>query len=339
MTITLLKGSDPVLLEEAAVAAVRSAVGDADRGEVLDEFRGDDYELGEVCLAATTVSMFGDRVVVARNLARFGAKEIAPLVELLADLPADVKLVLAWEKPTSPKIRANPLPKKLSDAVRAAGGDVVDTAPPAQVKQRRGWFAEQFEAAAVSLDPAAKALIEDSLGEEVGRLPGLLEVIAAANPGGGVLGPEEVLPLLGDSGGVPPWELTDAIDRGDTAKAVELVRRMMGAGDRHPLAVMATLQKHFDRMLRLDGSGAHDASTAAELLGMKGSTFPAEKALTQCGRLGHAKLARSIKLLAQADLDLRGATATPADAVMELLVARLAALAASAATSRRRGRR
>ncbi|MCZ7629056.1 MAG: hypothetical protein M5U19_08325 [Microthrixaceae bacterium] len=176
------------------------------------------------------------------------------------------------------------------------------------------------------------------MGEEVGRLPALLELIAAANPGKDRVGPEEVLPLLGDSGGVPPWDLTDAIDRGETAKSVELLRRMMGAGGRHPLAVMATLQTHYDRMLRLDGSGVRDESAAAALLGMKGSTFPAKKAMAQGARLGHVKLARSIGLLAKADVDLRGATATPPEAVMELLVARLAALAGSAAAPSRRGR-
>lgn len=39
---------------------------------MLAEFSGDDYDLGAVVLAAQTVSMFGDRVVVARNLARYG---------------------------------------------------------------------------------------------------------------------------------------------------------------------------------------------------------------------------------------------------------------------------
>lgn len=337
MTITLLKGSDPVLLEDAAVAAVRAAVGDADRGEVLDEFRGDDYELGEVCLAATTISMFGDRVVVARNLARFSAKEVVPLVELLADMPDDVKLVLVWDRPIAQGARPNPAPKKLTDAIKAVGGDVVDTSPPGG-KGRRIWFSEQFEAATVTLDPAAKALVEDYVGEEVGRLPALLELIAAANPGADRVGPAEVGPLLGDSGGVPPWDLTDAIDSGDTARSVELVRRMVGTGGRHPLQVMATLQTHYERMLRLDGSRVRDEKTAAALLGIKGSAFPAKKAMTQSARLGHAKLARATRLLAQADMDLRGATANPPEAVMELLVARLAALTRAAASRPRRGR-
>ena len=325
VSVKLLKGSDPTLLEDAAVEALRRAVGDADRAEVLDEFRGDDYELGEVCLAATTVSMFGNRVVAARNLSRFGAKDLGPLIELLADLPDDTELLLVWDKPLGAGLRANALPRKLGDAVKSAGGEVVDTSPPGG-RARGRWFAEQFDLAEVDLDPSARALVEETLGEDVGRLPALLELLAAAHTGSGRMGADQVAPLLGAAGGVPPWDLTDAIDRGDTAKAVELVRRMVGSGGRHPLQVMVTLQTHFERMLRLEGSGVRDEKEAAALLGMKGSTFPAKKALRRCGELGYERLRRATELLARADLELRGATANPPEMVMELLVARLAAL-------------
>ena len=59
---------------------------------------------------------------------------------------------------------------------------------------------------------------------------------------------------------------------------------------------------------------------------MKGSTFPARKALRQSRKLGSKRIARSVELLAQADLDLRGATAVAPEAVLEVLVARLTQL-------------
>ena len=66
---------------------------------------------------------------------------------------------------------------------------------------------------------------------------------------------------------------------------------------------------------------------------MKGSTFPAKKAMTQAHRLGHDGVVRSMALIAQADLDLRGAQAWPDHLVAEVLVARLARL--SRASTRR----
>ena len=95
--------------------------------------------------------------------------------------------------------------------------------------------------------------------------------------------------------------------------------------------MLATLHTHFGRMLRLDGADAPDESAAAQILGMTGSTYPAKKALVQSRRLGSAAIGRSIVLLADADLALKGTVEWPGDLVLEVLVARLSRLAPPAA--------
>jgi len=97
--------------------------------------------------------------------------------------------------------------------------------------------------------------------------------------------------------------------------------------------VMAILQGHYERMLRLDGADVSDRSSAAALL--KVSPFQAGKALDQVRRLGHDGVARAVELLAGADLDLRGQKSWPPELVMEVLVARLSRLAPRAAPARR----
>jgi DNA polymerase-3 subunit delta len=79
-------------------------------------------------------------------------------------------------------------------------------------------------------------------------------------------------------------------------------------------------------MLMLDGAPVAGEKDAAKLLGLKGSTFPARKALNQVRKLGHDRLVRALDLLAGADLDLRGGKVWPEQLVMEVLVARLARL-------------
>lgn len=133
-------------------------------------------------------------------------------------------------------------------------------------------------------------------------------------------------PYVGHGGSVAPWDLTDAIGRGDIVLAVDRLHRLLAAGDRHALVVMATLHGHLGRMLALDGSDAGTERDAAAVLGLKGSTFPAKLALEGARRLGSARLAQAISLLAQADLDIRGASALPDQLVLEVLVARLAHL-------------
>jgi DNA polymerase-3 subunit delta len=81
-------------------------------------------------------------------------------------------------------------------------------------------------------------------------------------------------------------------------------------------------------MLRLDDPEISGEAQAAAALGITGSTFPARKALAQGQRLGSAGVARAVTLLAEADLDLKGRIEWSAEAVLEVLVARLCQLAA-----------
>jgi DNA polymerase-3 subunit delta len=209
----------------------------------------------------------------------------------------------------------------------AAGAETVDPEPPS--RRREGWVGEQFAAHELSVDGPARARVAEQLGEGTGAIVELVERLVGVYGPGARLGLEEVEAFLGEAGGVPPWELTDAIDRGDTALALDRLHRTLRGGGRHPLEVIASLRRHYTRMLRLDGAGARGEKEAAAVLGIRGSTFPAGKALTQVQRLGHRGVRRAVILLATADLDLHGAQAWPDELVMEVLVARLSKLAAA----------
>lgn len=333
--VHVLKGADPVAVSARAAALIAELVGDAPRDEVLNELSGDEFVLGDAVMAANSISMFGQRIVLVRNAARFGAADQKVLVDYLESPNPTSVLVVVWERGTQSGASAQPLSKKLSDAVKAAGGVVVDCDPPGQAAARRTWLQERFTSADVQLDRGAQDLVAERLGDDVGRVDALLELLASTHPDQGPLGPAEVEPYLGNAGSVPPWELTDAIDRGDVPLALDRLARMLWGGQRHPLQVMSTLTSHFERMLRLDGAAVRDEKEAASLLGMKGSTFPAKKALASARRLGGDRIARAVRLLAEADLQLKGAIAWPPELVVEVLVARLARLSAAGRSRRR----
>lgn len=325
--LQLIRGDDPVLVGDEVRRAVAALVGGGDRNLLVDEHAGDDYELAAAVDAAQTLPFLTDRrIVVVRNLARFPKQDdLAPLLGFLADPAPTTSLVLVWEPGASDKGRTGTLPKKLVDAVTAAGGTVTNTSL-GRPAERKAWVEAQFAEAGVVLDRNARALVTTRLADDVERLHGLLTTLEGAFGPGARLTADDVAPYLGEAGAVPPWELTDAIDRGDIPLAIDRLHRTLGAGDKHALQVMASLHGHVSRMVRLDGAGVSGEKAAAELLGMRGSTFPAKKALEQGRRLGHERLARAVRLLAQADLDLRGAKAWPPELVMEVLVARLARL-------------
>jgi DNA polymerase-3 subunit delta len=322
MAAYLITGDDESLLLTAISDLLKQLVGDGDRSLMVDDFDGDDFEMRAVVDAAQTPPFLTEhRVVVARGIGRFNAEDVAPLVAYLGDPLPSTQLVLVGG--------GGRMPKALTDALKASGATTIATAPPSRAKERVGWFDDQIRHSGLKLDGQALQMVAEWLGEDAGRLQGILETLHATYGTGSTLRSADVAPFLGDAGGVPPWDLTDAIDRGDTTRALQLLHRMLRAGDRHPLQVMSILHGHYSKLLSLDGSEARDEASAAAVMGIKPG-FPARKALDQYRRLGSGGTSRAIGLLAQADLDLRGAKEWPEELVMEVLVARLSRLAGTA---------
>jgi DNA polymerase-3 subunit delta len=319
----LLKGDDEVVLRDAVRLVVDELVGAEDRSLVVEEVEvgavdddGRDPLIALVDAAQTPPFLTEHRVVLGRLAEkRERNDQVVALTEYLVDPLPSTRLVLEW--------RTGKVPKALLEAVTRSGGELIDTSPGRKVAE---WVASHLTEAGLKVDGEGRQRLVTWVGEEPSRLLGLVDLLLSTYGAGTKLGVAEIQPFLGADGGVPPWDLTDAIDRGDRTLAIELLQRMVGQGERHPFQVLATLHSHFARILRLDGADVTGEKQAAELLGMKGSTFPARKALSQARKLGHDRIVRIIDLLAQADLDLRGGKAWPDTLVLEVLVARVATM-------------
>lgn len=329
--VQLVKGDEPSIMRDAVLALVDALVGDGDRSLMVEEVEitGETKDDRAAQLAAlvdaaqTPPFLTPRRIVVGRGIHAAKADELTALSAVVAEPLDDVFLVLTWE--------SGAVPKRLAEGLKAGGGAVVETSPGRNAK---AWLGEHLDQSGLKFDAAARDLLAAHLGEDVGRLRGLLETLVSTFGPGAKLSDDDISPYLGDEGALAPWALTDAIDKGEIPVALDRLHRIMGAGDRHALQIMSSLHGHYTRMLALDGIDVRGEKDAAAVLGMRGSTFPARKALDQSRRLGHDKLAQAIALLARADRDLRGERAYPRevadDLVMELLIARLANLSWSA---------
>jgi DNA polymerase-3 subunit delta len=309
------KDDDPTILADAVRGEVDGLLEGDDRALALEDLGGEDLTVGAIVDACQTPPFLSQRrVIVVRDAGRFSGEDLQPLLDYLeVPLPTTALLLVGG---------GGKLSTKLVNAVKRHGRVVDATVPTG--KGRTGWVTGQVKDSGVQLDSAATKRLQEHLGEDVGRLPRLLDALAASYGPASRVGVDELEPFLGEAGGVAPWDLTDAIDRGDTAGSLLALRRMMSAGERHALAVLGTLHRHYGAMLRLDGAAVGSDDDAAALVGM--APFPASKVRKTGRRIGSAGVARAVTLLADADLDLRGLKDWPDGLVMEVLVARLSRL-------------
>jgi DNA polymerase III subunit delta len=348
--VVLVKGGDPTLVRDLVAELIDVLAGDDDKSFCVEDVdsadlltEGGQLDLGRVIDASHTPPFLtARRVVVARGLGFLTKKDdVESLLGYLADPSPTTSLVLVWDKPTDSRLgsrKTGPPPKAMLTAASAVGA-VLDADPGTKRADVDAWLQGQLADAGLKMDAATRSRLLDWIGEARDRVPGLITTLAGIHGVGASIGAADLEPHIdGEEGGVPPWDLTDAIDAGDVGRAVDVLHRMLRGGDRHPLALMAILNGHVIRMLALDGAEVTGKDDAARVAGC--SPFQAGKALAQGRRLGHDRIVELVELLATADVDLRGGAALHSEAeqsgivTMEVLVARMASR--SAATGGRR---
>ena len=325
----LIRGDDASLVAQEVRALLADVVGDRDRSLVVEEMGGgpgDDINVGAVVDACLTPPFLIDqRVVVVREAGRLLTADVPRLIEVVNDpLPSTVLILVGG---------GGTVPTPLVKAITAAG-KVIDVSVN-RPGDRKAWLHEHLRHAPVKLEPQAAQLLGQHVGEDLGRVEGLLGALAAAYGPGARISVADLEPYLGEAGNVARYEITDAIDRGDAAAALGVLHRMTDAGGLSAVEVLFSLHRHYANMLALDGATISSGEEAAQLLSVS-SAFVGKKALEQSRRLGSARIGHAIELLADADLDVKGASGLPPELVVEILVARLSRQTRQRASTSRR---
>jgi DNA polymerase-3 subunit delta len=352
LSITLVQGADPTLRDREVQRLVDELLGGDDRSFALDDHTlagrrragdtaaeqdddGDDRgsegstELPVFAALATALQsppfMTAARVVVVRDIGNATTEQAQWLAGWITDPLDGVHLVLV----AGGGRVAAALDKAIKAHAQVVGPGSASTGDVLQ---------QELRDAHLRVEPAAARQIASHLGEDAGRVPELVDLLQTTYGDDAALTVDDVEQYLGALGTAGRFDLTNAIDRGDVAAALETLHRFLTASSSaqpkplHPMQVMASLVFHYLRLLRLDDPSIVTKEHAAAALGMKsagGARFPLESAK----RLGTDGLHEAVDLLARAELDLRGAGGLDDDVVIEVLVARLAAL------SRRSARR
>ena len=328
-SVYLIRGDEPSVISHDLEKLVNSLLGDEDKSLVVEELieenyldDSETYSTESLLSAVQTVPFLTEkRVIIARDFARFARKEdLEGLLKYLEN-PINVNyLILVWEK--GPKLqRMGQIPKILVEKVTSCG-QLIDVRVGRKIND---WIRQQVAESSVMLDDASIALLENTVGDEVSRVPAILATLESVFGNNTHLQSSDVEQYLGQSGNVPPWELVNKISTGNAGASLEILTRMQSSGAQHQMQILGYLSSHYFRLLQLSGRIGLSADEAMALLGDK-SNFRSKKTLSEANRLGDMKVQRAVQLLAEADLDLRGGTGVPPETVMEILVARLSSL-------------
>jgi DNA polymerase-3 subunit delta len=332
-SLVAVVGTDPTMVNDAAFTEIATLLDGLDPALALEDLLAtattpeDQPSVARRAIEALNTPPFlvDRRVVVVRDAHALTAEEVGDLLVWAASPLAGVSLVVTL------------VGARAKGKLTAAATRVVDVGVGSRSSDRLSYVSDTLAHHGVRVSAAIVKQIADQVGDELARVDQLARTLHSIF-GGVAITFEQIAPYLGDEGGVPEWDLTDAIDRGDTAKAIATVQRMIGAGSRSGLQIVNILQRHYLRVARLEGSGASSDADAVAIVG--GSAFPARKQMQTARLLGSDRVARAVALVAQADRDMKGGVDYGAGepnatdlTVTEVLVARLARLSEGARRS------
>lgn len=293
-----------------------------------DDFDGGEPEAVAHALdAARTPSMFGaDRLVVLRH----GINEDSiPLLDAYLADPAEGTTLLLLHVRSGRSTKAY---KDLEATIGKVGEVHEETAPPQRTGELAAYIAAVATDHGVTLDPKAAAYLAEHLGSDAGAIAAVTAQLGAAHPGGQRLDVDAVAELVAGPALAKTWDLTDAIDAGDTATALRTLEGLLV--EMHPMQVHAAVVNHVRRLLAASELEPASPKEVESELGLKG--YPARKVFEKVRRLPPQAFVAAHRAVARADVAMRGGGGLEPRTVLDALVVRLAVTLGGRGTARRR---
>jgi len=286
--VVVLAGDNP-FVSGRLLASLRAVFcpDEQDRSWAWREFSGDDRpDPRDVFDEAATLPMFATatRAAVVRRADTFVSTARGQL-ETIAGRARGSRGVVVLE------VRSFPGNTRLAKVV-ARRGCLIDVGLPARF-DLAGWLRKWAKQAhRLKLPAAAASRLLERLGDDLGQIDQALAGFAAALPAGEehAIDPETVDSLAGSGNQRTAWEMLDAAAAGRTAAAVDLLGRLLEAGE-SPVALSAQAAAVFRRYAtaaRLLTGPDRPASVPAALKAAGVAAWPkavaeAERALRHLG--------------------------------------------------------
>lgn len=295
----------------------------------VDTFGGDDPDVVAKALdAARTPAMFGGRRLVVLSDAI--SEETLPLLQRYADDPADDVTLLLMHVESG---RASKAYNEFVKTVAARGSVVKTEAPPSKDRDLPGFVNQLAKQHALKMRGDACSYLAAQVGADTGTIIGVIDQLVVARPGA-TIEVADVAEFVSGTGTAKTWDLTDAIDAGDRARALLKLHALLDTEGMHALQVQTALVAHVRKLMRACEIEPRSQADVEASLGVKG--YPAKKLFDKARTLDPRAAAAAHREVTRADVALRGGTGLDDRTVLEVLVARLCNQLGTR-TQRRRG--
>lgn len=263
MDLTVLTGDDDLAIRTRRTRVLADLGVDEAGAERVDVAQ----DGGEALIGAvSSPSLFGGRRVVLAD--GMEALDETYLEMLLAAAPTSDAVVVGRA--------SGALPPKVRENLKKVGTVTSLALPKGKGIAMR--VEEMLSSAEVHLDAGNRRLLVERAGHDLDRLASVLRQLSIT----GITRPtRQQLELLLGTTSAPgvPWDLSDAVEDGNLARA------LTSSAGLEPIPALAYLASRVAQVGRVVDAGAYDPDRAAELLGL-GHRFQAEKVVRAAKRLG-----------------------------------------------------
>jgi DNA polymerase III subunit delta len=221
----LIAGTDAAKIDatRARLRARAEGEGGGAALEVFEPGEGRGMPDHEALLAAIpAMSLMGERrYLLADGVERWRDRQLDAVAGALADLPADLTLVL---------ISRAKAPAKLTRAVKAADGEVHEFEAPRARDMPRA-LVDDAKRLGFLLEPAAARVLVERMGANPVRLRNELERLALWAGEGGTVTAADLDQMVADTSEAAVWTLSDALLERDRAAALRIGQELIDQGE------------------------------------------------------------------------------------------------------------
>ena len=307
--LIFLYGQEPYLLQRAA-KAVRRAVLTADSDDFNDNlFYGKEVTAAQITEAALTLPVFAPRrLVTVKDAQQIPAAELDGLLAYLKDPAPETCLLFIADKIDSRR--------KFYQQFKKVGS-LIEYKPLAERDLprhiRRFLDERDYRISADSLDLFC-SLVGPNLHEVHSELEKLLTYLGDRT----LIDIVDVEAVVSKGRAENIFELGNAVGRGDAAKALTLVKRLVDAGEA-PLKVLSLLVRHFRQLWKVRELQANRVSPR-EIAGAAGVPFfIVDGLIAQGKRFSRDDFRQAFEAFLETDLAMKSSGAD-AEALLESLL-------------------